>query len=301
MISYVTGNLFESPAQTLVNTVNTVGVMGKGIALTFKQIYPEMFREYRDLCEARELSIGSLHLYRTPNKLILNFPTKKHWRNPSKPEYIEAGLETFVQRYEKMGIHSVAFPPLGCGNGELDFETVVRPIMEFYLSDLPISVYVYAPHKQVGPPEHRVPSEIRKWLQSAPSDLSFDEVWFDIRAILNGKDVFKTLARGSRYTAKMVDKDRVRITAAGKSMIVDHSEFLELWKQLRDFGILTPNNVPANRQKDASYLLPLFAELPYVREVALGATYADFSRSPTWGLQVLPGGRDESEPQMELI
>ena len=96
MITYVRGNIFEAPAQTLVNTVNTVGVMGKGIALTFKSIYPEMFRQYVELCDAGELDIGRLFLYRTSNKLILNFPTKKHWRNPSKLEYIEAGLQTFV-------------------------------------------------------------------------------------------------------------------------------------------------------------------------------------------------------------
>src|SRR5688500_3804660 len=97
MISYVYGNLFESPAQTLVNTVNTVGVMGQGIALQFKQIYPKMFRAYQQLCEAGEFDIGRLFLHRTPNKLIVNFPTKKHWRQPSKPEYIEAGLLRFAE------------------------------------------------------------------------------------------------------------------------------------------------------------------------------------------------------------
>src|SRR4051794_35789340 len=102
MLSYVSGNLFEAPVQTLVNTVNTVGVMGKGIALTFRQIYPEMFQEYRDLCERGKIDIGALYLYRDPivNTQVLNFPTKKHWRNPSKLEYIEAGLNCFTRIYE---------------------------------------------------------------------------------------------------------------------------------------------------------------------------------------------------------
>ena len=92
-ITYVRGNLFESPAQVLVNTVNTVGVMGKGVALEFKKLFPEMFEEYRRLCEGRLLKIGMLHIYRTPHKWVLNFPTKEHWRQPSRVEYIDAGQE----------------------------------------------------------------------------------------------------------------------------------------------------------------------------------------------------------------
>ncbi|MGH7578417.1 MAG: macro domain-containing protein, partial [Longimicrobiales bacterium] len=115
MLTYVSGDLFRSPAQTLVNTVNTVGVMGKGVALTFKHSYPEMFKRYRALCEAGEYDIGKLFLWRTPHKWVLNLPTKKHWRNPSRPEYVEAGLNAFVRNFEKMRISSVAFPPLGCG------------------------------------------------------------------------------------------------------------------------------------------------------------------------------------------
>ena len=96
MITYVSGDLFESPARVLVNTVNTVGVMGKGIAKEFKILFPEMFQRYRELCETRQFNIGNLYLYKTPHKWILNFPTKKHWRSPSRPEYIEEGLRKLV-------------------------------------------------------------------------------------------------------------------------------------------------------------------------------------------------------------
>src|SRR5688572_26562315 len=99
MLTFVRGNLFESPAKVLVNTVNTVGVMGKGIALSFKQIYPEMFQRYVQLCESGQLDIGKLWLYKTPHKWILNFPTKKNWRAPSRLEYLEAGLRKFVATY----------------------------------------------------------------------------------------------------------------------------------------------------------------------------------------------------------
>ena len=84
MLMYIEGNIFESPAQVLVNTVNTVGVMGKGIALKFKKIYPEMYKNYRYYCENKQFNMGNLYLYKTPGKWVLNFPTKINWRNPSK-------------------------------------------------------------------------------------------------------------------------------------------------------------------------------------------------------------------------
>lgn len=143
MITYVVGDLFTSPAKVLVNTVNTVGVMGKGIAKDFKRIYQEMFEEYQDLCEQEMFNVGQLWLYKTPHKWILNFPTKKHWRGKSKIDYIEAGLRKFVDTYDSKGMLSVSFPMLGCGNGELDWEKEVQPLMEEYLQPLPINVYIH--------------------------------------------------------------------------------------------------------------------------------------------------------------
>ncbi len=113
MLTYLTTSLFDSPAQTLVNPVNTVGVMGKGIALIFKQLYPEMYEQYRQLCQAGKLDIGKLYVYRTPHKIIVNFPTKKHWRGRSQLDYVQAGLEEFVRSYEKYGISKRFFSPIG--------------------------------------------------------------------------------------------------------------------------------------------------------------------------------------------
>ena len=147
MITYVVGDLFTSPAKVLVNTVNTVGVMGKGIALDFKRIYPEMFKEYQSYCENGIFHIGKLWLYKTPHKWILNFPTKKHWRNKSKLEYIEAGLKKFADTYDAKGIVSISFPMLGCGNGELDWESEVQPLMNSLLGKLPIDIYIHMHHQ----------------------------------------------------------------------------------------------------------------------------------------------------------
>lgn len=140
---YVTGDLFESHAQVLVNPVNIVGVMGKGIAREFKHRYPDMFEQYKRFCESGQFQIGSLWLYEGHDKRVLNFPTKCHWRQPSRVTYITAGLESFVYYYKQWDIHSIAFPMLGCGNGQLNWEAQVKPTMEHYLSELSIEVYVY--------------------------------------------------------------------------------------------------------------------------------------------------------------
>jgi O-acetyl-ADP-ribose deacetylase (regulator of RNase III) len=143
MITYVEGDLFQSPDKVLVNPVNTAGVMGKGLALEFKRRYPAMFREYQVLCKKKQLDVGQLWIYKTPEKWILNFPTKRHWRQKSRPEYIEAGLERFVATYQEENIDSIAFPQLGCGSGQLDWETQVQPLVEKYLGPLPITIHIY--------------------------------------------------------------------------------------------------------------------------------------------------------------
>ena len=304
MIHYVTGDLFDTPAQTLINTVNTVGVMGKGIALRFKKTFPAMFKEYQAICERQELSIGSLHLYPTGHKLVVNFPTKKHWRNPSRPEWIRAGLATFVQSYDRMGIHSVAFPPLGCGNGELSFSDVVRPIMDEYLNGLPIPVYIYAPHPPIGPPEHREPQKTAEWLRSQPRDLAFSEVWQDIRRVLHRGSSFKTLARQAIYEATLEPiRDEIHIVRAGRTITISMDEFYDYWIQLREYGFLARGSLPAHRDRDASYILPILAELPYVQVVRCSQGYATFQSNPSLALQIVASEMPVSDAssQLELI
>lgn len=150
MITYKSGDLFESEMQTLVITVNCVGVMGKGIALGAKKRWPAMFREYRDLCKYEMIKVGEcwgLPYYRGDDKLILLFPTKDHWRFPSELPWIEDGLSDFIESRDWWEITSIAFPALGCGNGGLDFVTQVQPLMEEYLKDLPIEIEIYKPRR----------------------------------------------------------------------------------------------------------------------------------------------------------
>lgn len=139
------GDLFESKCSTIVNTVNCVGVMGKGIALEFKKRYPEMFMEYVLKCNRGEVKPGVPYVYQNSEGVsVLNFPTKDHWRSPSRLSYVIDGLDWFVENYKKWNIESIAFPPLGCGNGGLSWSTV-GPIMYQKLSKLPIQVEIYAP------------------------------------------------------------------------------------------------------------------------------------------------------------
>ena len=140
------GDIFESKSNTLVNTVNCVGVMGKGIAAVFKDKYPAMYKEYVQLCERHELKPGHPYLYTdSSGASIINFPTKDHWRSPSRLTYIIDGLDWFRENYKSLGITSIAFPPLGCGNGGLSWE-VVGPVMYKKLYDLPIKTEIYAPY-----------------------------------------------------------------------------------------------------------------------------------------------------------
>lgn len=145
MIKIIIGNIFDSKMDVLVNTVNCVGVMGKGIAKDFKAKYPIMFEEYKKECDLKNLSTGILYPYYEDGKVkVLNFPTKQHWRSPSKLSYIVDGLNWFVENYQGMHINSIAFPPLGCGNGGLSWD-IVGPLMYQTLKELPIDIEIYAP------------------------------------------------------------------------------------------------------------------------------------------------------------
>ena len=146
MVRVLTGDLFSSAAQTWVNTVNCVGVMGKGVALGFKERFPDMYRDYKARCERGEVQLGRPYLYRRlMEPWVLNFPTKAHWRSVSKLEDIERGLDYLAEHVHAWEITSLAVPPLGCGNGQLDWR-VVGPVLYRRLKGLGIPVELYAPH-----------------------------------------------------------------------------------------------------------------------------------------------------------
>jgi len=140
------GDILKSKAQTLINTVNCVGVMGKGIALEFKNRFPDMFDDYGYRCERGEIKPGIPYLYKAlfPPQII-NFPTKDHWKSISKISDIERGLKHLLDHYQAWGVTSLAIPPLGCGNGQLEWR-VVGPLIYRFAKDMPIPIEMYAPY-----------------------------------------------------------------------------------------------------------------------------------------------------------
>ncbi|MBL7913989.1 MAG: macro domain-containing protein [Bacteroidia bacterium] len=147
-MKFISGNLFESNAEALVNTVNTVGVMGKGVALQFKERFPANYISYASACKKEEVKIGKMFITPTDSmmnpKWIINFPTKKHWMHKSSFWFIESGLDDLVTQIEKLNIQSIAIPPLGAGQGGLNWEKV-KELIQMKLGHLNIEISVFEP------------------------------------------------------------------------------------------------------------------------------------------------------------
>jgi O-acetyl-ADP-ribose deacetylase (regulator of RNase III)/uncharacterized protein YwgA len=159
------GDILKSKAQTLINTVNCVGVMGKGIALEFKKRFPEMFEDYIKKCDRKEVNLGVPYPYKAlfPPQIV-NFPTKDHWKSVSRINDIECGLQYILSHYKEWGITSLAIPPLGCGNGQLEWRAV-GPLIYRYVKQMDIPVEMYAPY---GTPSKELTIEFLK--QGAPAE-----------------------------------------------------------------------------------------------------------------------------------
>ncbi|WP_125982571.1 macro domain-containing protein [Loigolactobacillus iwatensis] len=273
MLIYVKTNLFESPAQVLVNTVNTVGVMGKGIALKFKKMYPDMFKEYQRFCETGALSVGKLWLYKSNNKWVLNFPTKKNWRQKSRIEYIEAGLQKFVQTYEEKKIKSISFPQLGVGNGGLDWDSQVKPLMEKYLKKLPIDVYIHLYNQSNNSPEYKNVREMNKWLDAEPRSISIHE--FKAELVDNfSSGTFQEEGHTVTFSEAALD-DSYRDPAVpflviekqnGESYSLSQADISEIWTRLRDKGLVSIMEFPQilHEHDDVIFFEHLVSSLPYI-------------------------------------
>lgn len=160
-ITFKNGDMFSEPVEALVNTVNCVGIMGKGVALEFKKRWPANFNEYKKLCDAKKLTPGQMFVFDTKElftlegpRFLINFPTKAHWRSKSKISYIEDGLDALVNAIQEHSIKSIAIPPLGCGNGGLNWAEV-KPLMISKLTKLGgVDIVVFPPKDAIDEPEH---------------------------------------------------------------------------------------------------------------------------------------------------
>jgi uncharacterized protein YwgA/O-acetyl-ADP-ribose deacetylase (regulator of RNase III) len=183
-VSIRAGDLLASRAQTLVNTVNCVGIMGKGIALAFKRRYPDMYQDYVRRCDRGEVQLGRPYPYQADDHLIVNFPTKKHWRAVSRLEDIVKGLEYLTLHYREWGITSIAVPPLGCGNGQLEWD-VVGPTLYRHLSQLDIPVELYAPHDAETLPEQLMLGNLAAPTTNVDRERFVEPEWVAVIAVLD--------------------------------------------------------------------------------------------------------------------
>ncbi len=274
--------------------------MGKGIAAVFKQLYPDMYKEYRRLCEERKFKTGMLYIYRTPNKTVVNFPTKQHWRERSQVSYIETGLEKFVARYMDYGITSVGFPQLGCGHGELNWERQVQPLIERYLRDLPIPVYIHV----FSPPPDFVPERFdvnfARQMRLERQRITTDRLWDDLRQLV-------AIASDDSYLLTLFGP-KVKVNGEhiffqptpGEPVIVYREDVEALWNTLRLRGTVGENDLPQGIRAEGAgfWLFALLSQLDYIQPVSLRSR----SEGPsTRGLRYDPRPESATQRAAEIV
>ena len=297
MLIYRRTSLMESSAQTLVNTVNCVGAMGKGIALEFKKREPGMFAAYKKLCSDKKLEPGKLWLWRGEDHWTLNFPTKMHWRYPSKLEWIEAGLQKFCSGYQRLGIKEISFPRLGCGNGGLDWD-IVRPMMEHYLAPLPIEVYIHDYTKDIGLPEHL--EAVSKTLQiEQTDDPTFDAFVSALRRALDLSHNMLSDVRFHDPIEATLGADELTIQAEDGKWAFDLEALRGVWIGLQN-GLLTKEKAGWSSADGGQRLLSVLSVLPHLRPIEIEHVE---SRVPELAVEMRPRGNallPETMSQPEL-
>lgn len=190
-------SIFDSECGYITNTVNTVGVMGAGLALEFRLRVPEMYRMYRDKCDRGEIQIGKYWIYDKPNrtgKKILNFPTKRNFNQPSQLDYLSEGLEFFAENYQKDQISSIAFPILGSHLGKISQNTALA-MMEQYLENLPLRLEIYANY---------YPDNLTKWVKEQIQAMSQSEISAELGITPTEAEKVKSTVRYAHLLSDLV-------------------------------------------------------------------------------------------------
>jgi O-acetyl-ADP-ribose deacetylase (regulator of RNase III) len=278
MIINVYGDIFQSVAKVLVNPVNTVGTMSHDIADTFKQVYPEMFNTYEELCHADNFNTGQLLLYKTPHKWVLNFATKKHFRAHSKLEYIEDGLKKIASVYAEQNFTSLSLPRLGIDDG-LNWQEDVKPLIESYLGTLPIMVYVH--HPEEIDLHYTKPNivTLNKWLNGIPEQIPFETFWRGISSLVRRNPSMTTLDKSQRafkLSFKHEDKERQLISLKispedNEEVFIPQSLLRDLWQYIIMSGYCLPQNLPGGLDAYGDELVTLLSKLSVMRGVYLAA------------------------------
>ncbi|WP_341302294.1 macro domain-containing protein [Lysinibacillus sp. FSL H8-0500] len=244
MINFKKGNIFSEleNVDSIVNTINCVGAMGKGVAKEFAKRYPILLNEYKEKCKRKEIIIGKNYIYEIPQakrtKFIINFPTKNHWRFDSKIEYIDKGLNDLVEVIEKYKLKSIAMPALGCGNGGLDWE-VVKPLIVNKLSNLiDVEIIIYEP---------ALKERQEKEPKISKSKISKPRLTKDRKILLLLMDIYNETKGNSKITYK-------EINALSYIMHHDNSK-IEF--DLKSYGPYSPSINPIITNLAKYYIKPL--------------------------------------------
>lgn len=281
MLIYHRTSLMDSTAQTVVNTVNCVGVMGKGIAAEFKARFPAMFEAYQEICEQRLLEPGKLWLWKSAEQWVLNFPTKVHWRNPSRLEWIELGLQKFAAEYQRRAITEISFPRLGCGNGNLDWDDV-RPIMERYLSPLPITIYIHDYARDIGIPEHLEQAARVANTCVIPEVGSFDRFRCQLSSLVERVGDQLIDLHTKRPFSVSASDGSLLIRSDNHTAVVEPEDLRSAWVVMSS-GLLTQERLGWASGDDGTRLLTLMSLLPDARPVEIQKANSD---SPELAVQL---------------
>lgn len=294
MLIYRRTSILESTAQTLVNTVNCVGVMGKGLAKAFKERDPAMFKAYKSICERKLLEPGKLWLWQGSSGWVLNFPTKQHWRSSSRLEWIEAGLKKFVAEHSERGINEVSFPRLGCGNGGLDWDDV-RPMMEHYLKKVQITVYVHDYVKEIGLPEHLEDVARRLELEGAET-ATFDAFLGALRRAAElSEGGFVELGSQVPFCAAMDEDGNLTLQKSLMTWIIERDDLRGVWLSLLG-GLVTKAQAGWSICDGGDALLSMLSVLPQVRPIEIQGTQEE----PEFAVELLsPAARTLLVPELD--
>lgn len=266
MLITVETEIFHSPARVLVNPVNTAGVMSSGISAEFKRFFPDAFSRYRSLCEAGRIEPGRLFFYQADFRTVLHLPVKRHWRTASSAEIVESGLQKLAAVWADQGIHALAIPRFA--EGELDWDAVIRPMLEIYLGPLPIPVYL---HHQPMPDARRSIKQIDQSLNQPSQHVQFSRVWKDLGRIVRRTYGQFSTGNGRAFTAAYQDGtryNRLVLTPDGEGSIgISAASLSELWDTFQSARLLLPSQFPSGLEFAAPYLIPLLAKMEYVRVV----------------------------------
>jgi len=227
-----------------------------------------MYRPYKDICDKGLLEPGKLWLWQGPETWVLNFPTKIHWRNPSKLDWIEAGLKKFVKQYAVRGIQDISFPRLGCGNGGLDWADV-RPMMEHYLEPLDIPIFIHDFSYEIGMPEHMEHLATQMMAEQLHND-SFDEFMESLRRVLEvSHGRLEELQAGKKFVATLASDGTLTLSGDRSDSVMIETEALRgIWLSLRN-GIVTREKAGWADRDGADALLAILSVLPVARPVQI--------------------------------